>query len=98
MRSRPRIPLAVSRGKWRDNRTAGYDILAGNTTVTLHREFGFAFRLDVSRVFFNTRLAYERMRVIDQTESGERVFVPFCGVGPFAIPAAAKGAAVVAVE
>jgi tRNA (guanine37-N1)-methyltransferase len=81
-----------------DNRTAGYEILAGDTTVTLHHEFGFAYRLDLSRVFFNTRLAYERMRVIDQTESGERVFVPFCGVGPFAIPAAAKGAEVVAVE
>ena len=37
-----------------DNRTAGYEILAGNTTVTLHHEFGFAYRLDVSRVFFNT--------------------------------------------
>jgi tRNA (guanine37-N1)-methyltransferase len=81
-----------------DTRTASYEILAGDTTVTLHHEFGFAYRLDVSRVFFNTRLAYERMRVIDQVEEGERVFVPFCGVGPFAIPAAAKGAEVVAVE
>lgn len=81
-----------------DGRTAEYEILAGNTTVTLHREFGFAYRFDVSRVFFNTRLASERMRVIDQTECSEMVYVPFCGVGPFAIPAAAKGAHVVAVE
>jgi tRNA (guanine37-N1)-methyltransferase len=81
-----------------DDRTAGFEILAGDTTVTLHHEFGFAYRLDVSRVFFNTRLAYERMRVIDQTECGEQVLVPFCGVGPFAIPAAAKGALVVAIE
>lgn len=81
-----------------DSRTAGYEILAGDTTVTLHHEFGFEYRLDVSRVFFNTRLAYERMRVIDQVEEGERVLVPFCGVGPFAIPAAAKGAQVIAVE
>ncbi|MFA4850791.1 MAG: RsmD family RNA methyltransferase [Methanoregula sp.] len=81
-----------------EERTAGYEILAGNTTVTLHHEFGFSYRLDVSRVFFNTRLSYERMRVIDQVEPGERILVPFCGVGPFAIPAAAKGAQVVAVE
>jgi tRNA (guanine37-N1)-methyltransferase len=81
-----------------DERTAGYEILAGDTTVTLHHEFGFSYRLDVSRVFFNTRLSYERMRVADQTECGERILVPFCGVGPFAIPAAAKGAHVVAVE
>jgi tRNA (guanine37-N1)-methyltransferase len=81
-----------------DRRTAGYEILAGDTTVTLHHEFGFSYRLDVSRVFFNTRLAYERMRVIEQIEYKENVLVPFCGVGPFAIPAAAKGAQVVAVE
>ena len=81
-----------------DKRTAGYEILAGDTTVTLHHEFGFSYRLDVSRVFFNTRLSYERMRVADQTECGERILVPFCGVGPFAIPAAAKGAQLVAVE
>ncbi|MGD0080739.1 MAG: RsmD family RNA methyltransferase [Methanoregula sp.] len=80
------------------SRTAHYDALIGDTTVTLHREFGFEYRLDVSRVFFNTRMAHERIRVIDQVEPGEQVFVPFAGVGPFAIPAAAKGAAVVAVE
>lgn len=81
-----------------EERTAGYEILAGDTTVTLHHEFGYSYRLDVSRVFFNTRLSYERMRVADQAECGERILVPFCGVGPFAIPAAAKGAQVVAVE
>jgi tRNA (guanine37-N1)-methyltransferase len=81
-----------------DDRTAGYEILAGTSTVTLHHEFGFSYRLDVSRVFFNTRLAYERMRVATQVTCGERVLVPFCGAGPFAIPAAAKGAQVVAVE
>ena len=81
-----------------DKRTAGYEILTGDTTVTLYHEFGFSYRLDVSRVFFNTRLSYERMRVTDQVECGERILVPFCGVGPFAIPAAAKGAQVVAIE
>jgi tRNA (guanine37-N1)-methyltransferase len=81
-----------------DTRTATYEILAGNTTVALHREFGFQYRFDVTRVFFNVHLAYERMRVIDQVGPGEKVLVPFCGVGPFAIPAAARGASVVAIE
>ena len=81
-----------------NKRTARYEILAGDTTVTLHREFGFEYRLDVRKVFFNTRLACERMRVISQIKSGERCLVPFCGVGPFAIPAAALGAQVYAVE
>ncbi len=81
-----------------DARTASYEILTGDTTVALHHEFGFEYRLDVTKVFFNTRLAYERMRVIDQVEWEEKILIPFCGVGPFAIPAAAKGAEVVAVE
>lgn len=81
-----------------DTRTARYEILAGETTVTLHREFGFEYRLDVGTTFFSGRLAYERKRVTDQVRSGERVLVPFCGVGPFAIPPAAHGANVVAIE
>lgn len=81
-----------------DKRTAVYEVLSGDTTVALHREFGFLYRFDVTKVFFNVHLAYERIRVADQVEPGEDVLVPFCGVGPFAIPAAAKGARVVAVE
>ncbi len=81
-----------------DSRTASYEILAGTSTVALYQEFGFRYRFDVRRVFFSVHLAYERIRVADQVEPGERVLVPFYGVGPFAIPAAAKGAQVVAIE
>jgi len=81
-----------------DMRTASYEILTGDTTVALYREFGFLYRFDVTKVFFNIHLAYERMRVTDQIEPGEDVLIPFCGVGPFVIPAAVRGAHVVAVE
>ncbi|HXX56015.1 MAG TPA: RsmD family RNA methyltransferase [Methanoregula sp.] len=81
-----------------DARTARYEVLSGGTTVTLHTEFGFRYRLDVTKAFFSTALAYERMRVTDQVEPGERVLVPFCGIGPFAIPAAARGAPVTGIE
>ncbi|NMB78829.1 MAG: class I SAM-dependent methyltransferase family protein [Methanomicrobiales archaeon] len=80
------------------SRTARYEVLCGETTVTVYREFGFMYRFDVTRSFFSTRLAYERNRVTAQVEPGERVYVPFAGVGPFAIPAAARGAEVWAVE
>jgi len=80
------------------NRTAHLEIIAGSDTVTTHHEYGFAYRLDVQTVFYNPRLACERKRVTDQVQSGERVLVPFCGVGPFVIPAAARGAEVIAVE
>jgi len=80
------------------NRTAHFEILAGTDTVTAHQEYGFTYRMDVRTVFFNPRMASERKRVTDQICPGERVLVPFCGVGPYVIPAAARGAAVVAVD
>ncbi len=81
-----------------ERRVAGFEVLAGGRTVTTHQEFGFKYRMDLSRVFFNGRLGYERHNVTLNVEAGEKVLVPFCGVGPFAIPAAAKGAFVVGVE
>ena len=81
-----------------DSRTARYEILRGITTVTTHREFGFSYRIDVGSSFFSARMAYERKRVTGQVEPGEKVYVPFAGVGPYAIPAAARGAEVYAVE
>lgn len=81
-----------------DSRTARYEVLLGNTTVTVHREFGFSYHIDVGSSFFSTRMASERKRVTDMVKPGEKVYVPFAGVGPFAIPAAARGAEVRAVE
>lgn len=81
-----------------DNRVAGFDILAGNETVTVHREFGFRYRLDLCKVFFNSHLGYERRRIALKVKPGERVLVPFCGVGPYVVPVAATGARVVAIE
>ncbi|VVB71909.1 tRNA (guanine(37)-N1)-methyltransferase Trm5a [uncultured archaeon] len=82
-----------------DRRIARFEHLAGNkSTVTEHTEFGFRYRLDISRVFFNGRLAFERSRVAAQVKAGERVLVPFAGVGPFVLPLAARGAHVVALE
>jgi len=81
-----------------DARTAEYEILAGDTTVTEYHEGGFRYRFDVLTAFFTSHLAHERMRVTGQVRAGELVLVPFCGVGPFVIPAAARGARVTAIE
>jgi tRNA (guanine37-N1)-methyltransferase len=93
-----RTVLRMSGKREGDDRVADYEVLIGTGTTTEHREFGYRYRLDVARVFFNSRLATERMRVAGQIAPGERVLVPFCGVGPFVVPAAARGARVVAVE
>jgi tRNA (guanine37-N1)-methyltransferase len=80
------------------NRTACFEIILGTDTITTHHEYGFTYRLDVVTVFFDPRLAHERKRINDQVRAGERVLVPFCGVGPYVIPAAAHGAGITAIE
>jgi tRNA (guanine37-N1)-methyltransferase len=87
-----------SAGVTGDFRTAEYTIITGTGMETTHRENGFTYCIDLNTSFFNPRLAHERKRVAGQVKDGERVFVPFCGVGPFVIPAAARGASVVAME
>ena len=67
-------------------------------TETVHREYGHEFLLDLAAVYFSPRLATERHRVVDEIQSGEQVLDMFAGVGPFAIPAASRGAEVVAVD
>lgn len=81
-----------------DARVGGYETLYGGETITLHREYGYRYRLDVRSVFFNTHLAYERFRIASKVRNGEYVLVPFSGVGPFVIPAAIRGARVIAVD
>ena len=79
-------------------RVRDWDVLAGETTETVHREYGCAFELDIAEVFFSPRLATERHRVTEQVESGEQFFDMFAGVGPFVIPAAKRGAECVGVD
>jgi len=67
-------------------------------TETVHREYGHEYLLDLAAVYFSPRLATERHRVVEQIEPGEHVLDMFAGVGPFAIPAASRGASVVAVD
>jgi tRNA (guanine37-N1)-methyltransferase len=81
-----------------DHRIPEFEILLGDSTLTTHAEYGYRYRLNVREVFFNSRLGFERRRVMAQVNPGENILVPFCGVGPFAIPAASRGARVVAVE
>ncbi len=79
-------------------RVASFRTILGTSTVTTHREFGFRYQLDVARVFFSPRLATERQRIFAQIHPGEKILVPFSGVGPFVIPAAAIGTQVTAIE
>ncbi|MFB6092559.1 MAG: class I SAM-dependent methyltransferase family protein [Haloquadratum sp.] len=81
-----------------DRRVREWDVLVGGSTETVHREYGHEFALDIAEVYFSPRLATERHRVAEQVDAGERVIDMFAGVGPFAIPMAARGAEVVACD
>ncbi len=81
-----------------DLRVRDWDVLAGDGTETVHREYGFEYALDLAEVYFSPRLATERHRVTERIETGERVLDMFAGVGPFVIPAADRGAEAVGVD
>ncbi len=61
-------------------------IIAGEKkTETIHRENGCSFKVDVTKAYFSPRLSHERKRIASLVKPGETVFVPFAGVGPFAV-------------
>ncbi len=82
-------------------RTRAYiHVLGKRNYAATYRENGCTFKFDVRKVFFSTRLAYERDRISRLVKDGENVMVMFAGVGPFAIEIAKrhKDAKVVAIE
>ncbi len=80
-------------------RTGAYTVIYGaDDTGTVHWESGCTYRLDVKAAFYAPCLATERRRVAGCVRDGERVLVPFAGVGPFVVPAAQRGAEVTAIE
>ncbi len=60
-------------------------LLGENRTVSIYKESGCKFKVDIAKVFFSPRLATERMRIAKQIKGGEIVGVFFAGVGPFPI-------------
>ncbi|WP_458189944.1 class I SAM-dependent methyltransferase [Haladaptatus sp. NG-WS-4] len=81
-----------------ETRVRDWDVLVGESTETVHREYGCEFALDVARVYFSPRLATERHRVTEQVVPGEQAIDMFAGVGPFVVPFATRGAQVVGVD
>ena len=79
-------------------RVRDWEVLAGEETEVVHREYGCEFRLDLASVYFSPRLATERHRVTEQAVAGEQAFDMFAGVGPFVVPLARRGAEVVGVD
>ena len=54
-------------------------------TVTVHKEHGCLYQVDLAEAYFSPRLSHEHERVASLAENGETVLDLFAGVGPFAI-------------
>ena len=69
-----------------DFRLRGLSCVAGeNRTVTVHRELGCLFSVDVAECYFSPRLSNERARIARLVRPGETVVNMFAGVGCFSI-------------
>ena len=74
-----------------------WQVLAGDEDLeTAVKENGATFRLDYGRVYWNSRLEREHRRIVEMLQPGDVVADMFAGIGPFAVPAAMRGAKVYA--
>ncbi|XP_012844719.1 PREDICTED: tRNA (guanine(37)-N1)-methyltransferase 1-like, partial [Erythranthe guttata] len=74
-----------------DYRTMQLEVLAGNNSlVTTLVENGLRFQVDLASVYWNSRLATERQRLLSCFTYSDIVCDVFAGVGPLAIYAAKK--------
>ena len=73
------------------------EVLAGDDSLlTSVRENGARFELDYREVYWNSRLETEHKRIIKLLPPAAVVADVFAGIGPFAVPAAIRGAFVYA--
>jgi tRNA (guanine37-N1)-methyltransferase len=96
----PRVKTVVNKlgnidSEWR---VFEMEVIGGrDDTVAEVRQHGERFRLDFRRVYWNSRLEAEHRRLVEEhVRAGEVVLDVMAGVGPFAVPAARRGARVLA--
>jgi len=92
-KTKPKIQTVVNKidAIHNDFRTMQLEVLAGNRSlVTTVVENGLRFHLDLATVYWNSRLATERQRLLDCFTRADVVCDVFAGVGPIAISAAKK--------
>ncbi|XP_064984422.1 tRNA (guanine(37)-N1)-methyltransferase 1-like [Musa acuminata AAA Group] len=90
-KNKPKIQTVVNKTDaiQNDYRTMQLEVLAGNhSLVTTVVESGIRFQVDLGTVYWNSKLATERQRLIDSFASSDIVCDVFSGVGPIAISAA----------
>ncbi|MDH5806141.1 MAG: class I SAM-dependent methyltransferase family protein [Candidatus Methanomethylicaceae archaeon] len=72
-------------------RVRGVEWLAGKKeTITIHKEHGCLYKLDIAKVYFSPRLSFERLRIAKLVKEGEIIINMFAGIGTFSILIAKK--------
>ncbi|KAI4374726.1 hypothetical protein MLD38_012688 [Melastoma candidum] len=90
-KNKPKIQTVVNKTDVIDNdyRTMQLEVLAGNhSLVATVIENGLKFQVDLSTVYWNSRLSTERLRLISGFTHDDVICDVFAGVGPIAISAA----------
>ncbi len=98
---RVRTVLAKVGGVYGIYRKRRFRHIAGASSyIADYKENGCVFRFDVRKVFFSSKLSFERSRMASLVHDREHVIVVGAGVGPFVIEIAKKhpGASVVGIE
>jgi tRNA (guanine37-N1)-methyltransferase len=73
------------------------EVLAGAQKFeVVHNEGSCSFIFDIRKVYWCSRLQYERDRILNKLKKNEVLCDAFCGVGPLAIRAARSGIKVIA--
>ncbi len=72
--------------------------LAGDGTITTHKEHGILYRLDAAKIMFSKGNLFERKRLIDRVKPGETIADMFAGIGYFSLPLAKRAKEVIAIE
>ncbi|KAL8512075.1 hypothetical protein ACS0TY_018511 [Phlomoides rotata] len=92
-KNKPKIQTVVNKidAIHNDYRTMQLEVLAGNNSlVTTVVENGLRFHVDLAKVYWNSRLATERQRLLSCFTHNDVVCDVFAGVGPIVISAAKK--------
>lgn len=67
-------------------RTPQIKLISGvNNTVTIHKEHGIIYKLDVKDVMFSKGNLNERKRIVKQIKKGETIVDMFAGIGYFCL-------------